>query len=312
MTQQIHTQQRGRVLIATLNNPPHNFLTTQMVTELDALVRRVEKDDSVGAVVLTGATPEIFISHFDVGEIAEGGDEVGKQLSPQAARHVLRLVRGLRRVGLEKKLMAGPLSGIVNLQRMHELFQRMQRSPAVFIAAINGRAMGGGFELALACDLRLMAKDKAVLCLPETVHGIIPGGGGTQTLTRALGESRARALILGASEITPKQALEWGLVEAVHNNDLLLEAAEDRAQHLARRSRVSVAAAKQAISAAAGDGRGWLAEQVGFLAAASTPSANAALRQYHQELKSIKPGFGGLEREFDQWRSGKRVDISQA
>lgn len=311
MSTQIDISQSGRVLTARLNNPPHNFMTTQMVRELEALVARSETDDSVGAVVLTGATPEVFISHFDVGEIAEGGDEIGKQLSPGAARHVMRLVRVLRRVpGLSSRLDRSELGGVANLMRMHEVFARMERSPAVFIAAINGRAMGGGFELALACDLRLIAQDNAALCLPEMVHGLIPGGGGTQRLTRALGEARARSLILTARPIGPDEAQALGLVEAVVANQELAQAADALARRMARRSRVSVRAAKQAICAAGTSG-GVLAEQVGFLASASTPAANGALRQYHQRVQGIAPGVGALEREFDQWRSGERMDLTR-
>lgn len=311
MRSQIDIVQNGRVLTARLNNPPHNFMTTQMVQELEALVARSETDDGVGAVVLTGATPDVFISHFDVGEIAEGGDEVGKQLSPGGARQVMRLVRLLRRVpGLSSRLDRSELGGVANLVRMHEVFARMERSPAVFIAAINGRAMGGGFELALACDLRLIARDNAVLCLPELVHGIIPGGGGTQRLTRALGEARARSLILTARPIDADEAQTLGLVETVVDNAELLSAADALAQRMARRSRVSVAAAKQAICAAGTPG-GMLAEQVGFLAAASTPTANGALRQYHQRVQAIAPGTGALEREFDQWRDGHRADLTR-
>ena len=310
MSKQIEISQSGRVLTARLNNPPHNFMTTEMVLELEQLVARSETDDSIGVVVLTGATPDVFISHFDVGEIAEGGDDVGKQLSPAAARKVMGLVKMLRRVpGLSSRLARSELGGVVNLMRMHEVFSRMERSPAIFIAAINGRAMGGGFELALACDLRLIAKDRAVLCLPEVVHGIIPGGGGTQRLTRALGEARARSLILTARVMDAAEAQALGLVEAVVPNDDLLAEADALAQGLARRSRVSVAAAKQAISAA-GTPEGGLAEQVGFLAAASTPAANRALRSYHQRLQAIAPGAGGLETEFDQWRDGAVMNIN--
>lgn len=310
MSNQIDITQSGRVLTARLNNPPHNFMTTQMVQELEALVTRSESDDSVGAVVLTGATPDVFISHFDVGEIAEGSEEVGKQLSPGAARQVMRLVHVLRRVpGLSSRLDRSELGGVANLVRMHEVFNRIERSPAVFIAAINGRAMGGGFELALACDLRLIARENAVLCLPEMVHGIIPGGGGTQRLTRALGAARARALILTARPVGAIEAHALGLVEESVANDQLMQAAARLSEQLARRSRISVAAAKQAIYAA-GTPSGAMTEQVGFLAAASTPEANGALRRYHKRVQSIAPGAGGLEKEFDQWRGGDVMKLT--
>lgn len=311
MADQIDIAQHGRVVTARLNNPPHNFMTTQMVQELEALVARCETDESIGSVVLAGAVPDVFISHFDVGEIADGGDDVGKPLSPGAARQVMRLVRVLRRMpGLSSRLDRSHLGGVANLVRMHEVFARMERSPAVFIAAINGRAMGGGFELTLACDLRLIARDNALLCLPEMVHGIIPGGGGTQRLTLALGAARARSLILTARAIDADMAHGLGLVEAVVDNDDLAAAADALAQRMARRSRVSVAAAKRAICAAGTPGGG-LAEQVGFLAAASTPAANGALRAYHHRLQDIAPGIGALEQEFDQWRIGDLMDLTE-
>lgn len=306
---QIETSLNGRILTARLNNPPHNFLTTQMVKELVGLVDMAEADSHIRVAVLTGAVPDIFISHFDVGEIAEGGDQAGKQLDAKAAGKVLKLLGFLLRLpGLPARLEKGPLAGIINLIRMHQLFARMEISPVVFIAAINGRALGGGFELALACDFRLIAQETGSLGFPELNQGIIPGAGGTQRLTRIVGSGRAGSLILQSQLLDAQQALDLGIVHAVVPAADLAGQAQALAEELSRRTRESVAAAKTAIRAAFtldGDTQ----ERIGFLAAASTPIANAALKQYHQRLKSVTPGAGHLEAEIEQWRAGQVMDL---
>lgn len=307
-SEQIRIEQSGRVLTATLVNPPHNFITTQMVRELAALLDRVDADTGIGAVVLTGGVEHAFITHFDVGEIFEGGEKVGKPLSPKAARQVLRLVGALRAVpGLEARIQQSPLGGIVNLMRMHEVFHRIETSPAAFIAAINGRAYGGGFELALACDFRLMARGPGRLALIELLHGLIPGAGGTQRLTHMLGAARARELILDSRALSAEDAHALGLVEAPLSAAELLPQAQTLAERLAQRSRTAVAAAKQAIAATAPEA-GYLAERVGFLAAASSPATDTALRSYYEVLQQLAPG-SGLEAELERWRAGARVDF---
>src|ERR1700704_1545701 len=133
---EVRVDQRGRVLLATLDNRPHGLMDSGRVAALGALVRRAEADDTVGAVVLTGAHPERFVAHYDVGEllaVARSGPSVGRR----AARGSLRVVGALRRVpGIERALERTPAAGLVALERFHEIFLSMNRSGTVFVAAL--------------------------------------------------------------------------------------------------------------------------------------------------------------------------------
>ena len=166
--------ERGRVLLATLENPPHGLMDSEVVAHLAALVQRADEDDGVGAVVLTGAHPERFMAHYDVGELlaaARSGPAVGRRV----ARGSLRVAGALRRVrGIERALERTPAAGLVALERFHETFLAMNRSGAVFVAALNGSAMGGGCELALACDVRVMAEGDFAVGQPEILFGFLP------------------------------------------------------------------------------------------------------------------------------------------
>ena len=308
--QHLQVTREDRVLTARLHNPPHNFLTTAMVRELEQLVAAADEDRRIGAVVLTGAVDGAFISHFDVSEIFEGGDQVQVQLSARTASVLLRSVGALRHLpGMATLIERGPLSGVLGLIRLHELFDRIEASDVAYIAAINGRALGGGCELALACDFRLMADGDQRIGFAELNNGIIPGAGGTQRLARCVGASRAAALVLDAQLLGPDQAEYLGVVHQVVDGDRLLDTAQVLAQRLARRSRLSVGAAKRSIYAAGG-ARGYHLERVGFLAAASTPAANRALRLYARRVNDLEPGPLSLEAEMESWRQGKVLDLN--
>ncbi|MDF5807542.1 enoyl-CoA hydratase/isomerase family protein [Pseudomonas aeruginosa] len=120
--------------------------------------------------------------------------------------------------GARKLLRRTLLAGVADMNLFHEVTAHMRRMDKVFIAAINGLALGGGCELALACDLRLMAEDDQVerfLGQPEVLIGLIPGGGGTQMLARSLGVARALELCLEGQLLEPRQALALGLVNGL-------------------------------------------------------------------------------------------------
>lgn len=273
----VRTERDGRVLTVTLDNPPRNLMNGRMVGELDAVARELEDDESIGAVVITGAPEEVFITHFDVAEMLAGA-EAGREATE------------------------------VGLELIHGLFLRMNRMDKVFVAAVNGLALGGGCELALACDLRLMAEgEQHRIGLPELSVGIIPGAGGTQRLTRALGPSRALEFMLEADPLTPQQAVELGLVHRTVASDELLQVAHATAERLARRSPVTVGALKRAVyfGGSAGLEQGLAMEREGFQAAVSSAAAARAMRAYLEQEAALADSAAILP-----WREGTVVDLT--
>lgn len=131
----------------------------------------------------------------------------------------------------------------------NQIFQEIEDHPAIFIAAINGYALGGGCELALACDFRF-ASTKASFAQPEINLGIIPGFGGTQRLPRLVGVAKAKEWIFTGKRLSPEEALQAGLVSKIFEPDLLLTESQKFAEELAAKSGPILALAKQAIAAA--------------------------------------------------------------
>jgi enoyl-CoA hydratase len=309
----LQVEKRGRVMIVRLDNPPRNFMTTQMVGELDELTAGLEGDRSIGSVVITGALEGIFITHFDVAEIRQGSDGVGATLSPAQAGGGLRAIGAVERIpGLRNVLERTPVAGALTLRQIHELFLRMNRLDKVFIAAINGIALGGGCELALACDLRIMALGDHRIGLPEITLGIIPGAGGTQRMTRALGPARALELMLEGQALTPKEAQKAGLVHQTIDSAKLLDAALEVAQRLARRSPVAVQALKRAVYEGASRplAEGLHIERAGFLAASSTSAAKRAMEVYVEEVERLGDGAPWqAESVMERWQRGEAVDL---
>src|SRR3954454_3188294 len=243
---EVRTEQRGRVLVATIDNPPHALMDPSVVGGIEEVVARATADDGVGAAVLTGTHPERFIAHYDVGELLAGA-ESGPAVGRRAATASLRTVAAARRVGGERPLARTPLGGVVALERFHAMLLAMSRSGAVFIAALNGSAMGGGCELALSCDFRLIAEGDHRMGQPEILFGFPPGGGGTQRLARMLGTARALRLVLEGWPLSPEQALELGIVDEVVPAGEVVERAVAMGDHLAGRPKPGVGATKRAV-----------------------------------------------------------------
>ena len=157
-----------------------NALNDDTIGELDAVFRELEKDEEVLGVVVTGAGEKAFVAGADIGELAQ----------------------------------MGSIDGIGVSRKGQEAFRRLERMGKPVVAAVNGYALGGGMELALACHLRV-ASDKARFGLPEVKLGIIPGYGGTVRLPRIVGRGRALELILTGEMISAERAHEMGLVNLV-------------------------------------------------------------------------------------------------
>jgi methylglutaconyl-CoA hydratase len=177
----IRVEQRGAVAVWTIDRADRaNALSRATLLAFGRLAREAATNSTIHAIVVTGAGEKAFCAGADLKE-RQGMSE-----------NDVRVQVGLYRSEL------GPLD----------------RSPKPVVAAINGAALGGGLELALCCDLRVAASH-AVLGLPETSLGIIPGAGGTQRLPRVVGEARAKEMILLARRLTADEALAWGLVNRV-------------------------------------------------------------------------------------------------
>lgn len=215
----LQTRREGATLVATINNPPQNFLNATIVQELTALTAEVAADESVRALVLTGGVAGIFITHYDVGELA-GASDVARDRESFGA--------------------SGELHG------MHKLLLALQDLPVPVIAAINGTAMGGGCELALACDFRIKSTE-GVMGLPEVRVGILPGAGGTQRMTRLLGVAKAMELMLLGNTVDGATAERIGLVHRAVAPDRVLAESLELAGELAKRPPLSIALIKQCI-----------------------------------------------------------------
>ena len=241
----ISVERRGHVPIGRIDGGPLGELLPGAVADLADLVTTAETDDGVRAVVLTGDHPSRFVAHASIRWLQQGG-AANHDLNARSARTVARAAAAARQTKLP---LVGrtPLRGAVELDEFHQVLLRMNGCGAVFVAALNGSALGGGCELALACDLRVMARGDHVIGQPEVLLGFIPGGGGTQRLPRLVGTHRALDLILEGVGLRPDEALAIGLVDEVVAPDDLLAAAVERGAHLARRDKAAVGAAKRSV-----------------------------------------------------------------
>jgi enoyl-CoA hydratase/carnithine racemase len=308
----ITTSRDGRVLTVRVDNPPHNFMNRHMVAELDELTRGLEDDRSIGAVVITGGSEDRFITHYDVAEILAGTEAVGMQVSSAAASATLQAVRGMSRLpGGESAVKRTPAAGLLELHGIHDLFNRIGRLDKVFIAAINGPALGGGCELSLACDLRYIASAGGPIGLPELTLGFNPGAGGTQRLTHLIGPGAALEMILEARALTPDEALEVGIVNRVVPPGDLLTEATATAERMARRAPISVAAAKRAVreGATLPLAAGLAIERKWFLACGSKPASHRAMRAYVDQVEREGAPWSNPEM-LEPWREGTVVDLT--
>lgn len=202
---------RGHTAFITIDNPPANTWTPESLRDMEALVAKLEQDRDVHAAVITGAGARFFSAGADLERFR--GD-------PDSARDFIK--------------------------RFGAAFEALMDCRFVTIAAINGYAMGGGLECALACDLRI-AEEHAQMALPEPAVGLLPGGGGTQNLPWLVGEGWAKRMILTNERLDAATALRIGLVEEVVPKGQSLEAATRMAERVAALSPRAVAHCKALI-----------------------------------------------------------------
>lgn len=204
----------GHTALVTLANPPANTWTVASLTALRDLVGALDADREIYALVMTGAGEKFFSAGADLKQFASGD----KALAREAAR------------------------------RFGEAFEALSAFNGVSIAAINGYAMGGGLEAALACDLRI-AEEQAQMALPEASVGLLPCAGGTQNLPRLVGEGWAKRMILLGERVDAATALRIGLVEEVSPSGQSKARALALAAQAARQSPSSIAACKRLVQA---------------------------------------------------------------
>jgi enoyl-CoA hydratase/carnithine racemase len=309
----LRLEQDGRVLTARFSNPPLNFMTTSFIRELEELTRAVDRDRTVGAVVLTGGVEGRFLTHLDAGELAGIADFPHPELPMRLMElvvPVLNVVLALPGVApLLERFAGAPGKGVVMGHRWKRLTLRMNRSAAVYIAAINGPVLDGGLEIVLACDLRYAA-DAAHLRMAqmELLVALIPGGGGSQRLLRMLGPARAVEHILEGVPLTAQEALEHGLVHRVVPAQQLLTEAQATAARLARRSPTAVAALKRCLYFGMDRrlSRALDLETAGFLAAGSTKAAGSVLKPFTEDLERL--GDTPFIADPGPWIDGTRFD----
>jgi len=214
-----NAQQHDQVHVWTISNPPMNYLTAPMTLELLELIGEAERDESARAIIITGGLEGKFITHYSVDELAATAADPAEcaRVFPEAE--------------------AG----------FHRLLDRIMLLPKAVIAAINGDCMGGGYELALACDFRIAADGPYQIGLPEAVLGILPGGGGTQRLPRLIGRGRALEVMLFGNVYHPREAERMGMVNRVVAPESLIAFAMGWARTLAKRPPRSIAAIKRAV-----------------------------------------------------------------
>lgn len=223
--------QENSIALLTINRPDKlNALNNDVLDELSAAISETENDNSVKALIITGAGEKAFVAGADIKELANLDAQTGEKLS---------------------------LLG-------QEIFASIENCSKPVVAVVNGYALGGGAELAMACHIRI-ATPNAVFGLPEVSLGLIPGYGGTQRLTHLVGKARAFEFVLTGKQIKANEALRIGLVNKVSENDAIDEA-KDLLGIIMKKGPVAVSRAISAINASfGGDGYKKEAELFGSL-----------------------------------------------
>jgi len=257
-TSQVQLSVEGAIASLRFANPPRHTLTADMVREMHGALDALPSHAGVRVLVLRSATKEAFITHYEVGELASIAEQRG-------------------RTAREPAPDAAP-----ELHPLHTLILRLEALPLVTVAAIDGLAMGGGLELALGCDFRLVREGRALLGLPETSVGIIPGAGGTQRLALLLGVAKALDLILHGALLSPRDALAAGIVHRVYEAERFDAELAAFVANLAQRAPIALREAKRAIRQGVEQPLrdGLLVEQQAFERAMASEDARSAMRAF--------------------------------
>jgi enoyl-CoA hydratase len=245
------------VAVVTINRPPVNPLNSKVFKELVTIFNELEENSQVRVIILTGSGEKAFVAGADINEMAD-----------------LDLV------------------GMMNMNRVsREAFSKIENASKPVIAAINGLALGGGLELALACDLRICS-EKAKFAFPEVGLGIIPGGGGTQRLQKIVGQGIAKELLYFGDMFDANRALELHIVNKVVPGEELLATAKQWAEKLAQKPPVALRMLKIAVNAGSNADleTGLTLEASSFANAFSTEDRKEGLKAFVEKRKPVYVG----------------------
>jgi enoyl-CoA hydratase len=251
-------EKQDNIAVVTINRPTKlNALNKATIQELHDGFNALNEDKSVKAIIITGSGEKAFVAGADIAEFANFSISEGQQLAAEG-------------------------------QAL--LFDFVQNLSTPVIAAVNGFALGGGLELAMACHFRI-ASTNAKMGLPEVTLGVIPGYGGTQRLAQLIGKGRAMELIMTAGMIDAETAKNYGLVNHVVAQDELLEFAKGIATKISNNSTVAIAKAIQAINANFEDGtNGYEVEIENFGACFGTEDFKEGTSAFLEKRKAAFPG----------------------
>ncbi|MEE9390291.1 MAG: enoyl-CoA hydratase-related protein [Candidatus Aminicenantaceae bacterium] len=211
-------EKKENIGLLTINRPDKlNAISNELTSELSQLLGEIENDEELRVLIITGAGDKAFVAGADIKELVDRDAKIG------------------RRVSRERQ----------------EIFSRIENLQIPVIGAVNGYALGGGLEIALACSIRVCS-EKAQFGAPEVKLGIIPGDGGTQRLPRLVGLGRAMEMILTGDFIDAQEAYRIGLVNKVFPHEEMMDGAMELAQRIASRPPLAVRYAKEAVNRSQG------------------------------------------------------------
>ena len=256
MHQTLLTTLENNILTITINRPDKlNALNKAVIAELEEVINEIEKDESIKAAIITGAGQKAFVAGADISEFTGLTSGEGMDLA----------------------------------RRGQEVFFEIENASIPIIAAVNGFALGGGCELAMACHFRI-ASENAQFGQPEVNLGLVPGYGGTQRMPQLIGKGRALELLMTGNMIDASTALRYGLVNHVVNQEELLEKAKTILQTILTKAPLAIAKCISAVNVGVNQQNGYIAELEAFGECFSTEDMKEGAAAF---LEKRKPMFKG-------------------